>query len=70
MGCSLPILTANTTITNPMQYELSQEETNLLKIYTCQSNEIKFKSPKSSIPSKRFNFLLLTTLNPRKTEVR
>ena len=30
-GYSLPILTANETITNLMQYELSQEETDLLK---------------------------------------
>ena len=31
MGCTLPIFTANETITNLMQYELSKEETNLLK---------------------------------------
>ena len=30
-GCSLPIFTANKTITNFMQYEFSQEETDLLK---------------------------------------
>ena len=30
-GCSLPIFTANKTITKLMQYELSQEETYLLK---------------------------------------
>ena len=30
-GCSLAISTANETITNLMQYELSQEETDLLK---------------------------------------
>ena len=29
--CNLPIFTANKTITNPMQYELSQEESDLLK---------------------------------------
>ena len=30
-GCSLPIFTVNETITNLRQYELSQEEFNLLK---------------------------------------
>ena len=30
-GCSLPIFTANETITNIMQYELYQEESDLLK---------------------------------------
>ena len=30
-GCNLPIFTANKTITKLMQYELSQEETYLLK---------------------------------------
>ena len=29
--CNLPIFTANETITNLMQYELSQEESDLLK---------------------------------------
>ena len=30
-GCSLPVFGANETITNITQYELSQEETDLLK---------------------------------------
>ena len=30
-GCSLPIFTANETITNLAQYELSKEEPDLLK---------------------------------------
>ena len=30
-SCSLPIFTANETITNVTQYELSQEKTDLLK---------------------------------------
>ena len=30
-GCRLPTFTANETITNPRQYELSQKETHLLK---------------------------------------
>ena len=29
--CNLPIFTANETITNLMQYELSQEESDLVK---------------------------------------
>ena len=71
MGCSLRILTASDTINNLTQYELSQKETDLFQIYTFQSNQIKFENPKSSLPLKRFNFLLLlTTLNPRKPKVR
>ena len=31
MGCILPVLTGNETITNLSQYELSQEESDLLK---------------------------------------
>ena len=31
MGCSLPIFTAIKTITNLTQYELSQEESDILK---------------------------------------
>ena len=38
--CNLPILTANKTITNLTQYELSREESDLLKqVYTFQSNQ-------------------------------
>ena len=33
--CNLPILTANETITNLMQYELSLEESDLLKAGLC-----------------------------------
>ena len=43
--CYLPIFTANETIANLMQYELSQEESDLLKaVYTFQSNQIKFEN--------------------------
>ena len=49
--CYLPIFTANETIANLMQYELSQEESDLLKVvYTFQSNQIKFENSKSSLP--------------------
>ena len=69
--CNLPMFTANETITNLMQYELSQEESDLLKagLY-FQSNQIKFENPKSSLPLKRFIVHFLTTLNPRKPKVR
>ena len=44
---SLPIFTANETITNLAQYELSQEESDLPKagLY-FSSNQIKFENPK------------------------
>ena len=41
--CNLPIFTANKTITNLMQYELSQEESNLLKAglyFSIQADKI------------------------------
>ena len=61
---SLPIFTANETITNLMWYELSQEEQIYLKqFYTFQSNQIKFETLKSSLPLKRFIILLLTTFS-------
>ena len=37
MDCSLPIFTANETITNLTQYELSLEESDLLKAGLCFS---------------------------------
>ena len=69
--CNLPIFTANETITNLTQYELSQEESDLLKagLY-FQSSQIKFENPKFSLPLKRFTVRFLTTLNPRKPKVR
>ena len=66
--CNLPIFTANETITNLTQYELSQEESDLLKAGLC--NQTKFENPKSSLPLKRFIVHFLTTLNPRKPKVR
>ena len=67
-GCSLPIFTANETITNLTQYELSKEESNLFKTrlyFSIQTDKIR----KSEI-FKRFIVLLLTTLNSRKTKNR
>ena len=52
-GCSLPIFTANDTITNLTQYELSQEESDLLKAdLDFQSKQIKLRNPKSLLPLK------------------
>ena len=68
--CSLPIFTANETVTNLLQYELSQEESDLLKASLYFSNQIKFENPKSSLPLKRSIISLLTILNLRKPEVR
>ena len=71
IDCNLPIFTANQTITNLTQYELSQEESDLLKAgYTFQSNQIKLENPKSSLPLKRFIVHFLATLNLRKPKVR
>ena len=42
----------------------------LQQVYTFQSNQIKFKNPKSSLSFKRFIVHFLTTLNPRKPKVR
>ena len=53
--CNLPIFTANKAITNLMQYESSQEESDLLKAglyFSIQPD--KFKNPKSSLPLTRF----------------
>ena len=69
--CNLPIFTANETITNLTQYELSQEDSDLLKVgLYLSTNQIKFENPKSSLPLKRFTVHFLTTLNPRKPKVR
>ena len=41
-GCSLPIFTANATITNLKQYEISQEEPDLLKAgFSIQPDQIR-----------------------------
>ena len=55
--CNLSIFTANTTITNLTEYELSQEESDLLKAvlyFSIQPDKIKkseiFTTLKSSLP--------------------
>ena len=65
---NLPIFTANETITNLTQYELSQKESDLLKAglyFSIQPDKIR-----KSLPSKRFIVRFLTTLNPRKPKAR
>ena len=42
----------------------------LKQVYTFQSNQIKFENPKSSLPLKRFIVRFLTTLNPRKSQIK
>ena len=59
--CSLLVFTANENITNLTQYELSQEESNLLKAglyFSVQPD--KFENPKSLQPLKRFIVPLLS----------
>ena len=69
--CNLPIFTANETFTNLTQYQLSRKNLIYLKqVYTFQSNQIKFKNPKSSLSLKRFIVCFLTTLNPKKLKFR
>ena len=69
--CNLRISTANETITNLTQYDYPRKNLIYLKqVYTFQSNQIKVKNPKSSLPLKRFIVRFLTTLNLRKPKVR
>ena len=42
----------------------------LKQFYTFQSNQMKFENPNSSLPLKRFIIGFLTTLNPRKPNVK
>ena len=44
--------------------------TYLKQVYTFQSNQIKFENLKSSLPLKRFIVRFLTTLNPRKSQIK
>ena len=69
--CILPVFTANKTITNLTQYELYQEESDLLKAglyFSIQPDKIR----KSEIFTtfERFIVHFLTTLNPKKPKVR
>ena len=49
---------------------LRKKQIYLKQVCTFQSNQTKFETVKSSLPSKRFSVLLLTSLNPRKPKVR
>ena len=70
-NCSLPTFKCYETITNLIQYELSQENPIYLKqFYTSLSNQIKIENLKSSLPLKKFSFHLLTSLNLRKLKMR
>ena len=70
-SCSLPAFTAYKTITYLTQYELSQEESSLLKVGSYSlSKQIKCKNLKFSLPLKRFVVRLSTTLNLRKLKFR
>ena len=63
--CNLPIITSNETITNLTQYELSQEESDLLKeglYFSIQPDKIR----KSEIFTTFEKIHFLRTLNPRK----
>ena len=70
-GSSLPIFTANETITNLTQYELSEKETNLLKVglyFSIQPDKLQ----KSEIVTtfQKFHPSFITTLNLRILEIR
>ena len=69
--CNLPIFTDNETITNLMQYELSQEESDLLKAglyFSIQPDKIRKSEIFTTFEKIHLHFL--TTLNPRKPKVR
>ena len=70
-SCSLPTFKANETITNIKEYELSQEESDLLQagsyFLICPD---KIPNPISLLPLKRFIVRLLETLNPRNLKIR
>ena len=69
--CNLPICTANETITNLTQLELSQEESDLLKAglyFSIQADKIRKSQIFTSL--KRFIIHFLTTLNLRIPKVR
>ena len=70
-NCSLPVFASNRTITNLTQYELSQEEANLLKasLYFCiQPDKIR----KSDIFTtfEKIHLSFINNLNPRKLKIR
>ena len=69
--CNLPLFTAKETITNLTQYELSQEESDLLKAglyFSIQPDEIRNSEIFTTFEKIIIHFL--TTLNLRKPKVR
>ena len=69
--CNLPIFTANETITYLTQYELSQEQSDLLKAglyFSIQPDEIRNSEIFTTFEKIIIHFL--TTLNLRKPKVR
>ena len=69
--CSLPIFTANETITNSRNMNYPRKNLIYLKqFYTFESNQKKLENLISSLPLKRFIVRFLITLNPMKPKVK
>ena len=69
-GCSLPIFTANETITNLTQYELFQEETDLIKAglyFPIKADEIRKSKIFTTFKKIHHSFI---NLNLRKPKIR
>ena len=66
----MPIFVANETITNITRYELSQEESDLLKagLYLLVQPD-KIRKYEILSPLKRLSVRFLANLNPRKSNV-
>ena len=70
-GFNLPIFTANETITNLTQYELSQDKSDLLKaglFFSIQPD--KTRKCEIFTTFEKIHRSFLATLNPRKPKVR
>ena len=70
-NCNLPTFTSNETITNLIQYELSQEESDLLKAglyFSIQPDKIR----KSEIFTtfEKIHRSFISNLNPKKLKIR
>ena len=69
--CILPIFTANETITNLTQYELSHEESDLLKAglyFSIQPDKIR--KPEILATFEKINRSFLSNLKSEETKVR
>ena len=70
-NCNLRIFTAKKLLLISRNMNYPRKDLIYFKlVYTFQSNQIRFKNPKSSLPLKRFIIYFLITLNPRKLKVR